>query len=342
MIAEVVNNFPLVNYVQSKGAKELKKNEYLLTCPACGKEKLTINVSKKLWHCWTCAKYTYDSWTQSKKVIQGAGGVLQLVMLFEKMSLSEAVEFVTRYSTYQIEKLLSFVDFKLEEKTINVGGVSYPKIDYPEYSVPLTTILPFMKLRGISGDDAINFRLFTCSSGRYGNRLIFPVYDHNNFICFQGRAMWQAVSGVKYIKALAPAHVAGNARTSDVLFNLDQAASYPRVFIAEGPISAIHGGYAGVCTFGKRMTVEQIKYLIKYKVKAIDLCWDGPGPTESNGAYVEMLLIAPMLAQLFDVRIVLLPSGDPGDYSTEEINAFRAKSVHYSEKLASKNNIQKV
>jgi len=339
---EILNNFPLVNYLLSKGAKEIKKNEFLLTCPTCGKEKLTVNISKKLWHCWTCVKYIYDPWMQSKKTIQGAGSLLQLVILFEKISLPEAVAFVTRYSAYRVEKLLSFVDLKLDEKNVTVEAPEYKTMALPECSTPIDRLTPWLVDRGISMADVKHFGLFTCTAGRYGSRLISPVYDNSRLICFQGRAMWWAHPKEKYVKALAPAHQPGYARTSDVLFNLDQAASYPSVAVVEGPIDTIHTGYDSVCTFGKKISINQIKYLLKYKVKAIDLMWDGISLTEPTGAWIEMLCVAPLLSQIFDLRLVFLPKGDPGSLSRGQINEFRSKSVHYSEKMAQKINLQKV
>ena len=342
MHEQILNNFPLVNYVLARGGREIKKNEYLLTCPQCVKEKLTVNVSKKLYHCWTCEKRVYDAWHQKYKIISGAGNILNLVMLLEKITLEEAVKFVTKYSAFQLEKMLNFVDLNLQEKLVSSETTSYLQIPYPEYSHKITNELPYLRERGITLEDVNKFRLFYCSAGRYANRLMFPVIDNDKLICFQGRAMYPAIPGIKYVKALAPLHIAGCARTSDVLFNLDVASTYSRVCITEGPISAIHCGYDSVCSFGKRLSVEQIKYLLKYKIKAIDLYWDGPSPTEPNGAQIEMLLIAPLLSQIFDLRIVLSPKGDPGDYSKKENSEFRSKSVHYSEKKEEKNNLQKI
>jgi len=101
------------------------------------------------------------------------------------------------------------------------------------------------------------------------------------------------------------------------------ARNFPRVAIVEGPVDCIHAGPSAVATFGKKISLFQMLKLRKAGVRAVDLMWDGPSATEPEGAWPEMVATAPKLAGLFDVRVVRLPRGDPGEYSRNELEALR-------------------
>ena len=155
------------------------------------------------------------------------------------------------------------------------------------------------------------FGLRWCWHGRYAHRLVFPVYEDGRLIYWQARAMWNSIPGQRYIKSLNPPKTKGAAVSSEVLMNLDVARHFGRVAITEGPIDLIHVGPSAVCTFGKRITAVQVAKLVQAGVKAIDFIWDAD-------AFVEAVHTAKDLESLFDVRIVQLPKGDPGDFTREE------------------------
>jgi hypothetical protein len=55
--------------------------------------------------------------------------------------------------------------------------------------------------------------------------------------------------------------------------------------------------------------------------------WDGPKGKEPQGAWPEMLTAAPWLSTFFDLRLVFLPQGDPGDWTREALQHFRAHAM---------------
>ena len=112
--------------------------------------------------------------------------------------------------------------------------------------------------------------------------------------------------------------------SGDVVLNLEQAARYERVVITEGPTSAIRVGPEAVATFGKQLQPAQIARFVRAGVRAVDFMWDGPSEKEPEGAWVQMIAAAGQLAPFMDVRLVFLPSGDPGDYTREELGFYRA------------------
>jgi len=297
----------------------------VLTCPTCGKSKLTVDVGRKAWHCWVCEQYgSANPLTGKRQVLQGAGGLIDLVQFLERWERKRAVEYILDQTGLKAERI-DRIDWVLRDTVVRGDGLHAARpIPYPDCAKPIDGTLPYMVQRGISGEDARMFRLFYCDGGRYRGRLIFPVYEHGNLVYYQGRAMWES-KDPGFLKSLNPGREDGAVVSSEVLFNLDQARRYPRVAITEGPIDTIHTGPDAVCTFGKKISATQIAKLRLAGVKAVDLCWDGPGPTEPQGAWPEMFRVAPTLATLFDTRLVFLPRGDPGMWPRDAITHFRAQ-----------------
>ena len=92
-------------------------------------------------------------------------------------------------------------------------------------------------------------------------------------------------------------------------------------------MDVLRTGPDAVCTFGKRIYHRQVQKLWDKGVRALDLMWDGPTPSEPHGAHPEMVQAAPWLASHFDVRLVFLPQGDPGDWDRASLNYFRALGI---------------
>lgn len=315
-------NFDLEGYVQRHGGVPTKKcNEWMLTCPICGKEdKLVVNVAKRGWHCWVCEQYRVN-WEGKRVPVQGAGGVVALVQWLEGCSKESAIALVAAGGPKGDPVDLFGLEGVLEAPKRLPEAVPIPP---PEGWRPILGNIPYCERRGISAQDVIDFGLGYCDVGRYRNRLIFPVWESGKLLYYQARAMWDPRPGEKFVKALNPPSVPGAPGPADVLMNLDVARHFPRVAIVEGPIDCVHAGLDSVCTWGKKISDKQILRMVRAGVKAVDLMWDGPTEVEPKGAWPEMIAVAAKLAAIFDTRLVFLPHGDPGDYPRSDLNQFRA------------------
>lgn len=303
--------FNLEKYLMRFSPKSHSSDEWLLTCPICGRDKLVVNIQKKLWHCWICQEYGRNE--LGKRIpIKGAGNIVHLVMLLDRVSFDVAKQFVK--TNMDITYSNSSFDFENEEYVSLVEK----EISYPPYSKTITGILPYCFERGITQEDIKYFGLFYCDGGRYRNRLMFPVYEEDKLVFYQGRAMWNPQPGEVFLKALNPPKEDGVAGTEDVLFNLENASKYDWVVLNEGPIDAIHVGYNAIGTWGKHITEKQLLKLRKYNIRNIYLMWDGPTEKEPGGAVKEMFEVLPLLSGIFNTKIVFIPKGDPGDYSRQE------------------------
>ena len=312
--------FDLLGYIKTFGAEESQHNEWVLPCPICRKTKLVVNTKKRTWHCWVCQRFQLVKTPTGpvRQASQGAGGLIDLIQLLEKCD----------YKTARA-KILSAGSMAKELQKISKGefvgasfGTSLPLLPIapPPFWKSITEYLPYMRERGISMMDASLFGLLWCNEGKYENRLIFPVWESGSLVYWQARAMWAPRMGERYVKALNPPKTPGQAVSSDVLFNLDTAKLYPRVVLTEGPVDAIHVGPEAVCSFGKRLSPIQIAKLWRAGVKAIDLMWDHDAKEDMNS-------MAPILADLFDLRMVYLPFGDPGSWRREDLAKLREQAI---------------
>jgi DNA primase len=190
--------------------------------------------------------------------------------------------------------------------------------------------------RGWSDREAVTMNLGVCEHGRFRNRIIFPVLDSGGrLIFFQGRATWTPKDpNAKHVKTLSPRHVSDEeAGPADCLLNLEtvEREGFDHVLVVEGPTDGIKALPDAVGTFGKKISPRQMELLIRSGVKKLDLCWDNdtiePEKRERGviSGYEAALKIAPVLADMFEVRVVCLPPDvDPGVLTKPQIEMYRA------------------
>jgi hypothetical protein len=350
-----LQRFDLQAYCREAGAVRAGRSEWLLECPKCLKEKLSVNLLDRTWRCFVCEKYGRGP-DGKMHAVEGAGGVFRLVQWLEGLSPSATARTIIDGSRPKWLDPNELPALPPGEERIT----SWERIPtgLPEGCLPIDGTLPYMLERGISFEDAKSFGLGWCRTGWLANRLVFPVWEQGRCLFWQARAMWTKEEHAqwhpdrKYRKTLNPAvyycgacHLPfpeGATRcglcgapqqygSADVLGNLEQAARHPRVAICEGPTSGIRAGPSAVWTFGKVLHPQQTALLVKYRVQAVDFMWDGPTPTEPLGAWTEMIQAAAQLAPLIpDIRLVFLPRGDPGDWPRDHLDWFRSTARAHS------------
>lgn len=316
----LLQRFDLARYLLDRGARHTTREEWELDCPKCGKHKLVVNVDKRAWHCWHCLKQTPPDKFGRRLTLDGAGGLLQLLVLLEGWTPDQIFSHLVSGSWWTESDLrqIGRSDLMAEVLWHTQAAVTIP---YPEGAQNFVDgNMAYLVKRGITIDDVQGFGLFWCSWGRYRGRLMFPVFERGSLVYYQGRAMWEPGPGEDFRKSLNPPRSPGSATSDQVLFNLDRARYFDRVAITEGPIDAIHTGASAVCTFGKRITPIQVAKLLQAGVRAIDLMWDAD-------AVAEMEATLPFLAQFFSARIVRVPDGyDPGALPREYLTELRART----------------
>jgi len=339
----LLQRFDIESYVRTFGPEREGRSEYLVPCPKCGLVKLTVNVRSGRWRCFRCEKYKIDA-LGKKTADEGAGGSLGLVKWMEGLNTPEALQRIAEFVSHALGSPDVLPEPAFQNRTERAPA---QPTGLPQETVAIAGNMPYLARRGITPEDVRQFGLGWCSSGWLANRLVFPVWEQDKCIYWQARAMWDehehvsrpfvrrdgSVDKDKFRKTLNPAAERNGIRfygSGDVLLNLEQAARYPRVCITEGPTSCIRTGPDAVATFGKQLSSQQIARLVRANVRAVDFMWDGPSAKEPAGAWEAMIAASAQLAAFMEVRIVFLPQGDPGDYTREELKAYRAHARPYS------------
>lgn len=336
-LTRAVEEFDIVSYLEEHQFQSIGNNEWVGDCPHCRKErKVAVNSELRRWHCWVCQEvedvFDEKSSQWRRRCTHGGGGLMKLIMWLEDCEFREAVQIVTSRPLLTIGHAEQIPESLIQE--ILDPDLTEP-VGPPDNWEPITpdvyACLPYLHARGISFADVQTYGLFWCRTGWLQNRFVFPVWERGRIIYWQARAMFEREDcppGMRYVKTLNPKKQHTNQTdSSQVLGNIEHASMYPRVCVVEGPTDVMRSGPDTVCTFGKQFFPRQVTRLLRYGVRALDLMWDGPTTTEPEGAHPEMLHVAPWLSLFFDVRLVFLPRGDPGDWAREALLDMRSHAA---------------
>lgn len=178
-----------------------------------------------------------------------------------------------------------------------------PEIELPE-SVPAwkdKRSRSYLKNRGVPDHLTLLHNIRFCREGELKDRVIVPVYFKRKPRTFSARD----ITGRKPKKYLFPL----GASSGSFLFNLDNIQGR-WVVVVEGAFDALHlqrYHIPVVASFGKKLTLTQQELLRRFN--KIILLFDSDAQKETSH----------YLSKLPQAQAVLLPRGDPTNYSEEEI-----------------------
>ncbi len=254
-----------------------KGHQVSYKCPLCGdhKERLFINVDKKVFFCHHC---------------QATGSIVSFISDYTDIAWKDALDIYRQYETYEI-KLPESIEEEVYSKLIEA-----PTIDIPQYVYPLPEEMIFMdeargkagneawrylKSRGISMDTAINHGIGYCAEGKYTNRLILPDFEDSEVVYWQART-WEPAPRSKllkkfYRKVLNPSleeyQIKQGIRARDkstIVGNIDGILESRAAVLVEGKFDQLTIRDSGGCLHGKHMSDEQFVKIVRNK-KNIDV-----------------------------------------------------------------------
>jgi len=245
------------------------------------KNKLSINTTTGVWHCWVCR---------------------------ESGSFRDLVKAIATKKKTSIN-LNDFANNSHTSKNISVHTDTSEDIiiQWPDGYEPLEVLtgepVEYIKNRGISDEQIRYYHLGACLSGRYRGRIIVPVLNkREELVSFIARDY----TGKLKPKVLTPPSLVGRHGIKDYIFNLHRAATTGHILIGEGVFDAISLGTRGVCLFGKIAAPAQIAKILNKKLKRITICLDPDARLEAN------ILANQLIGHCPDVRIAVLPENtDP-------------------------------
>ncbi|WCS68538.1 DNA primase [Bacillus phage vB_BsuM-Goe16] len=304
-----------------------KGDQYSYQCPYCSdwKDRLFVNVDRKLYHCHNC---------------KASGTLVGLLSDINHITYSEALKI---YREYEGEhKLPEDIELEVYNRLI-VGSTEEIEVPKTAYELPEEFILleeakgeagrkavKYVKSRGISLKVAEQNYLGYCEHGEYKSRIIMPDFEKGDLVYWQART-WlpQPKDRIKrkfYRKVLNPSLSEDDLDKglnmydkSDIVSNIDNVLESGMAIICEGKMDSLKIGPLGACIHGKVMSDTQFIKLVKNKDKihTIVVMLDGD-------ALQEALDICERLSKHFtDVYVVVLPKDkDPGDLSKSEIVSY--------------------
>lgn len=227
------------------GPYKKQGNEYLFSCPFCGqtKKKLSININKNVWKCWSCEK---------------AGKTL--LSIFKKLGASQS----------EISQVMEALN---DDRPVEKAPPKSPLV-LPEEYIPLQKsvgsplhrrALKYLKDRGISAYDILRYRMGYCESGKYRGRIIIPSYDQNNQLnYFVGRDF----TNTSHIKYMNPSH-----DKNVVVFENLIEWEYP-IVLCEGVFDAISIRLNAIPLLGKTINNHLFQTIVEKKVPRVYIALD--------------------------------------------------------------------
>lgn len=177
-------------------------------------------------------------------------------------------------------------------------------------------LMPLEHHKRFSREAIERFQIRVSRSGRYRNRIVFPIFDiDGRWVGNNGRWMGEdyAERGVpKYLYSPYPFE------TRHVLYGAHLAKDSPYWILHEGVTDVIRAwehGYEAVAILGSTLTEEQAE-LIRRNPKPVVLGFDG----DAAGRKATRQAIALLFRKhVTDVSVMMLPEGkDPGSMTKEE------------------------
>ena len=266
-------------------------SEYLFYCSKCKhhKKKLSVNIEKNTFKCWVCDYASYNIRT----LVKGSGTGRDLIQwddLSGKVDLSEFDLLFEERSTVEDEQRVSLPS---EMVSLTSSDLPYSAIYAKNY----------LKDRGITSKDIMDWKIGFCSEGDYAGRLIVPSFGlsgHANY--FVARSY-----NNQYPPYLNPS-VSKNIIFNELFVDFDDD-----VILVEGVFDAIVAGTNAIPLLGSslRTNSKLMQNIIKNNT-AVYLALD-PDAEEKELRIIQMM----MKYGVATYKINVSPYSDVGEMSKE-------------------------
>src|SRR5512147_35649 len=288
-------------------------DERILTCLYCGgRDKLYLNVVKRRFNCFKC----------------GAGRGANLVDFIRDhrhVSIAEALEIIKteRWQQYEPVTYASRFENQIRHRPRSHALPDEYQPLYPVEDLDDTVLgqraITYLRARGLTDGDILEYHIGFCLSGKYARRIIVPVFRNKVPVYFVARLFFG--SGKKYLN---PANDEVLERASNLLFNWDVAKRQPVLQLCEGVFDGMGLGDPAAARFGKVLHVGQLYLLEDGQFGDVEV-WIDPD------AKAAATRIANQLRDFGKpVSICELSSGDPGELLRRQIPVKRYERVGWA------------
>ena len=147
------------------GSSRKVKNEHLYSCPYCNhhKKKMSVNFAKNYWKCWVCDQRGKNIYRIVRKF--GTYDQRQKWLLLDgRLDLSEFDKFFSELNDEEIKQTVS-----LPEEFVSLCNKNLP--------MSSKKALDYLRSRGLTKQDILNWKIGYCTGGKYGGRIVIPSYN---------------------------------------------------------------------------------------------------------------------------------------------------------------------
>lgn len=234
--------------------KETRSGQYICTCPFCGKEQhFYINKKTQMFDCKKCGEF---------------GNIYKLLRFLDKTYLLNGA---TIENTDTIVSVRSMLASELESSEVSVTEL--PEVKMPVGWRVLRNSNPYLLNRGITPELCERYKFGSTKMLRkYDNYVLIPIYDGGKIRGYIGRYGSKRVPDgkLRYNNSIGT-------QFAQLLFGYDEITeNTATVILVEGIFDKIavdkvlrlweSEEVKCVCTFGKKISAEQIE---KLKVKGV-------------------------------------------------------------------------
>lgn len=288
------NSKKLSILTQVLGSYSKVGNEHLFHCPYCEhhKKKMSINLDKGYWKCWTCD-------TRGKNIFR---------IIKRYGNHNHKSDWLALTSEVDYGKLEDLFAEKVEQKQV----VELPKgfISLARKEVPTTGFAPrnYLRKRGLSKEDITWWKMGYCSEGEYAGRVIIPSFDEEGDLNYFVSRSFSKDIWPKYKNPKAGRNIVFNDLfvdwTSDII-------------LVEGVFDAIVAGRNAVPLLGS--TLNSRSKLLEKIVKKDAAVYIALDPDAKKK---ELEIIKTLLN--YDIEVWKVDIGDNEDVGSMKKNDFQA------------------
>lgn len=295
------NRIPYVTF-----GPNTKKGEVSVKCPWCGVDDPSEHLGIKL---------EGEAWGCHRNQIHRGKSPVRLLQALLGCSFSQAKLIVAQYDAADPDTLEQAIAALTEQKEPPVKATEALKLPPEAHALqPKSRFYKYLLNRGFDDPIAVAtvYGLRGCTTGRWKDRILIPIYQGGKLVAWTARALQNPVNAPRYLST-------SNAIKSTV-FQEDELKRGRVLFITEGPFDAMKVDYYGydsgasaTAVFGTSITIDQIIILsrVSKNFKRTVILLD-PDAVESTFNLSDWLPNA---------IIGHLPDGvkDPGDLTEDQV-----------------------
>tara|TARA_R110000824_G_scaffold31089_7_gene101551 strand:+ start:1123 stop:2061 length:939 start_codon:yes stop_codon:yes gene_type:complete len=220
------------------GKPFISNDEHLYYCPYCKhhKRKMSVNVEKGYYKCWVC-----DTHGRSLRwVIKRFGSYAQLKEWDKLSGKEDILEFDKLFEEIKEEKAKNYLTLPKEFVTLTGTNKDLASI----------RVLNYLKNRGITQEDIINWKIGYCLDGAFKDRVVVPSFDNEGYInYFVARTFngdWR-----KYLNPSA---------SKDIIFNHLFIDWDKDIVLVEGIFDAVKAGTNAIPLLGSTLRANSLLF----------------------------------------------------------------------------------